>query len=1120
MANTPKGLDEWDILKLDGTSGDWLSYWNVTHSNGALPGSIERIDPLGDNDYRMLGSTLGEGKAYLTIDLEVPGWVSLPDSWTALIKFKLENLPNYFSTLAQAYHPDPASHLSFRVNKDAYRGTGLNIAQSGMAFLGSFDWIQSLSDSAKAIALGADEFYYLYLAHSEISETTFVVLKTPAGTTFREAFTSKENILGLIGLSVLACSFKDEVRVVLDSLYVGTGVFLDWRAPICKIPTDRGYRLDSNTNRNNVTIVDGRESYDILGANLAYNWDLVEAPEESAASYPVIDGYTDPHVDPFTDTVKKPAIGDECDAGDWILYDTGFYKITGTFPGADFITVDTEIFPTGTPNIKFRIIRNFPFLDPFQGACAVALDAPGPYILRLTVDNGVATASEYMHITAREADTRTGETIDASWMWSYFSDIWDRVEDKKPVEEYFNALCQQASSLLVQAWQTEYANNLGTIQPFHSYRWMMLDTGVGETGTTEFVPGYASVSLEWPPGHDISAQTTTIRLHDGKDGYTDIPITFPAGTNTLQKAIEYLTSSLSSYPITAHEHFFNPNNYLYIKSPCLMEIVGGAVFTLNASNLLGYNTCINGTIIGTRTYQLPISAIGLDLNGHFVVIRGEPYKIIRISDIAAAPLRVLHVDRDLPIDLPVGYPTSCWIIPSFFRSNTDYYNELVFSGDTLKLLGYDTDGAESTHTEKVIGVLPDCIGTKSPVPSNTFYESVVIKKAIRTFFYPLDEQVYDIPLIQTKITPTDTATQLIKEGIGYILNRYRDKKCIHLSYYNPPTYSMFNNAYEDNPIAHLTELMFAEEVVIDNKDTMEANFGHMIGLDFDENVTQDAIEYFSAVRGLWFVFSKGRTVENLRKGINIFFALSFAQRDGVIRKIQFYRNSRYGRMIVEDKDNEERTRTYLLNNDAGLAENPRTGASWAVGDEIYKLERISGGAEVKDIVSHPNYYQRFGGFDEEVNPLTAYHRFHVRVSAVTFNQEKYGKFMEFVMKWRPYYLLPFVTIVLNEVDDISVQSSISCNVTLALADTPAGYWVLMFDDFDADGFFYKFDDGYKFDTWIFYPKNVIYADKTYTFAGSLKYDTVLKYDGADGHAWKYDQAYVGVLTVRTTLVAP
>ncbi len=165
--------------------------------------------------------------------------------------------------------------------------------------------------------------------------------------------------------------------------------------------------------------------------------------------------------------------------------------------------------------------------------------------------------------------------------------------------------------------------------------------------------------------------------------------------------------------------------------------------------------------------------------------------------------------------------------------------------------------------------------------------------------------------------------------------------------------------------------LWAEVVFYDNRETLNNNFGVVVGLPrsaFDE--TTASTSYLSAIRGLMFVLFRGPTMTNLRIGGQIFCNLPFAEAQGVVLDVDtnFDPANGISRIAVQDwggaVDSSGRPlmnqnaliRYYTFPSYLGVETNPATGAPLAAGDTVPQFQPLCKGVQIQDYVSDPAWF--------------------------------------------------------------------------------------------------------------------------------------------------------------------
>lgn len=213
--------------------------------------------------------------------------------------------------------------------------------------------------------------------------------------------------------------------------------------------------------------------------------------------------------------------------------------------------------------------------------------------------------------------------------------------------------------------------------------------------------------------------------------------------------------------------------------------------------------------------------------------------------------------------------------------------------------------------------------------------------------------------------------------------------------------------------------LWAEVVFFDNSQTVEDNFGLLVGIkrnDLEEFTT--TVTYRQAVAGVMFALTSGSAVSKIELGIKILLGLPFAEHRGIIRSIEsdFRRDSNgdpiLGRLLIEDVDlNDDprgtvRVYTYPIDTPsklAGVDVNPVTGVSYAIGDIVERLASLAKGVTITDYTTDPVT----SGVTADL--LQQFHTFRVRMNDNVFQIEEFDLVSNFLRKITPSYVTYILT---------------------------------------------------------------------------------------------------------------
>lgn len=797
--------------------------------------------------------------------------------------------------------------------------------------------------------------------------------------------------------------------------------------------------------------VDARDSLDPDGSAVDYRWKLRRAPDTSAATFYADDGSTSA-ANQFDHTDIDATIT----PGDFLLFEGVGYEILIVTPGFN-VTVDGTPFTVGATDVMARIFRSSSINYSNESIATILIDALGQYLIQLEVFDGLAWSDPTdILIDGREWDSILGEAISGEFMWNYLSDVYSAVNEKEYITEFFAGITQVAAANVSKALQVETGVSLRDIQPYFHYRWLQLDNVVKETSFTDqtFTPAYGEVAYQSVAPNPVPAvgDTLQVRVYTGEDVYVDVTHTFDLSSGVIAaNAVAELNALFSSlsYPLTAGLLSHNGNDFYTLKGDVAFEIIGGTadqkMFRVGQTNwLLGdvgqkldralfwiHSTAVTGKLEGWTLRDF-------NLQGHFMVTRGSSYKILSAETEATddLPYQRLVLAQDLPNLNPV-VDFHNWAIPGFFTSQgVEFEDELVYNADLAHLTLAYGNSEEEVET-RVVGVYGNRLGVMTSYPTNPYYDAVLFAKVRRYSYHPVDEKARRIPRLQEIINNPD---EILQENVEYLLDSFRGRSCVIYDYFTTKDWVSGGVVVPISIEDKITEQLWAEQVVVSNKEIVSDNFGVRVYFDQETYEDLDEVEFLSSVRGLWFVFSRGKTIENITRGLYIFFALPIAEQDGTIEQIATDGDSTYGRIYVRDysEDGTGDLRTYLYKKSLGLAYNPQTGLPFGVGDTVEQFTPLVQGIDVKDWIKDPTWPGGFVGanhfMDADFMEVQKYHRFLVEIDSEAYTAEYLDSALRFIEQWRPRYLLPIVVVFHKVEDEIIIEEDILWELDLKFID--------------------------------------------------------------------------------------
>ena len=987
------------------------------------------------------GGVASTDAAVLTINTQVPE--KFTAEWTTF----LTTLPPNFSTL-------DSNHVFFGIFDASGPVVGLFLSRAGITYSGSVHFeaghlvldgpFQPLPGSANIVTEG--DYFTFRVAADFSGRVVYVYITRTAD--LHNIGHQLRFILPALAASSMTLVPPDQTivsvrgtaslpsKISLDDICLGTGLLIPNIMPFA----DAG--IDQALQRCTVAALDGTKSFDPEGAPLAYRWRLVDAPLTSQYVFQSLDGATLPQTvaTGFTDRFYSPSLGVLHDAdpfahGDVLVARGVVYVIDGV--GADlsgfFVRTEGYLVPDSLAGAAFHVLRQRGISGRTTAKPTFYPDASGLYKFDLTVfDGNLFSEPAVTVLNVTESPLARGVIPDLRFLWNYLSDFWRLVEDTERIEVYWSGLAQVAAAELLNLWQIDYSKSLRDIQRTVQRRWLHYDFLMVES-----LPELSSVRAVYSgiESVDIPAEGFDSRV----DLSLDIParslatLSFSGGSNrtaaalkaALQARLNLVDSGIRVALLSSRDGSFR----LRIDAPFAMTVAPSTIASLMPVGLQNGLLEGAGSAMSSRAYKVDRSLENLGLvQGDFLVLAGSAYRIGRIIDDASDPWPFQRVS--LLDDIPVPAPTTWAISGQVTSPSIDFAAGLVAPGDVVTV-----EIIEASSGSLVTVDVP-ALGTSAAASSTLAIDasslgqylvsadhSVFLQSVLRRTYLPLDPLVVDVPYLQEKIDAKNDE-EVLRRNVDFFVERGR-LRFVTGSSPEPDVWQ-----YGKPPAR-----MWAEVTYLDNRPTIEANFGIPAAFTLDDlSVLPSNVDYLSAVRGLWYAFFNGPTLFNLKAGTQILLGLPFAEEAGVIDEIRNDFSSSHGRLLVHDRSNPAIVRSYTYPASLRLEENPATKAPYEVGDTVELFAPLVAGTEVADWVKDPRWflgYLQQGAFYE----VEKFFRFLVRVDSVAFNLSALLFVQSFIRRIKPTYTLPLFVVRASIADtEISTTDAVSYSGTLHLSD--------------------------------------------------------------------------------------
>jgi len=759
------------------------------------------------------------------------------------------------------------------------------------------------------------------------------------------------------------------------------------------------------------------------------------------------------------------------------------------------IAITAELLPDNLSNQAWVICHSATFFSDQTHATPDATpDAAGLYEPQLVVNDGeLDSIPEFALLNVSQTSLTLGEIPDVSFIWRHLSDFWNLLEDKDKIETVWSGFAQAAANILMTVWQIDYNKSLKDIQRVFQRRWLEYNTFLTDDPTTSTIRILrGGILCPWGGPKDVAGLTLEFVFDNGKIE----TVTFigtpgnPLSPEELARQVnEQLGFSTTDTPLANVRNdwilaFDYPNRLLRLTpngtanssfgffSTAYMQNDLRAVDTYTPYEIYSFaytpefrsfppgpqvNIEIHSTFDqgvnndpGLPTYDLSYYGVGPEdvFTGTIIYPPNVPQDRIalRIKDIGLRPVyqRVSPVYLDVvlldpipakyvPVDPAIGRVVIFrdWLIPSVVVSEVnDFTAQLISVGDLARFeVTPIATGVPTIVHCPVVGVAHERLGF-NPAPLLMYYNgkpedfTTTFVGVSRLKNVPVDALVVDIPCLQEVIK--DPQSRLVGNK-DYTITKIAGQNTIQFA---PGTYSI-----GDPP----PDRLWAEITYLDNSPAIEANFGTLVSFTASESTgISESLDYLSAVRGLWYAYFGGPSIENIRVGIHILLGLPFSEEAGIVKDINQNFSAKQGRIFIQDASNPALVRGYYYptTSHLGLAINQETHKTIAVGDKIDQFAPLSTGVEVLDWLNGAEWGSVYGSVFSEVEK---FFRFAIRANVDAFDIANLTFAIDFMLKFKPHYTYPTFIILKNVAtppDTIDVVDELTTTVRKLIVSTP------------------------------------------------------------------------------------
>jgi len=637
----------------------------------------------------------------------------------------------------------------------------------------------------------------------------------------------------------------------------------------------------------------------------------------------------------------------------------------------------------------------------------------GLYIIELVVNDGeLDSIPVEVLLNVFVTDVALGLTPDLSFVWDYISDFWDIVEDKEKIESFWSGFTQLLSGELLALWQHDYSKDILSIQRTFQRQWLNFDPLYDE-------PNYD----ELPAAINNSVDTS---------GYSSTPnVQVPDPTDPVT-----LIDSTTAYDLGALVSGITDANSLVLGGVCyqILRVEDGTTTVVITKEEITTGAdrpkawMIRPTVKSRFSDFTKLGVVAGD-KAIFEIIDSDGDASELSGYVWGAREGVLAFD-DESIAASIADPDVTVRFKSIFRRTNILVDDLVVSIPRLQeVIALDrVEGApDPLHEAKDFQILTTTTLLNQDVTWIEFLEAWFERKdfgfdgeysASNRFSSASADFTSSLGAVDTDLT-------------GFILvtpdGRFRLKKVIsstELELYDASLESgLTDKDWQIREMIDPPDSLWAEITFLDNRPTIEDNFGRLIGFTLDDlEERTDNLDYLSAVQGLWYATWFGRTLENIRIGAQILLGLPFAEVDGTITDIKSPYDSVRDRVILQDVSDGATVRAYYYPTEVGIADNRDTGVPLQVGDVVDQFDPLSKGVQVDDWESIPNWANPYIG-SGDMHEVQKIHTFLVKVSSDVFDLTNLTFLISFLLRIKPRYVYPIFAVVKQLIDNVDVGDS-------------------------------------------------------------------------------------------------
>lgn len=663
------------------------------------------------------------------------------------------------------------------------------------------------------------------------------------------------------------------------------------------------------------------------------------------------------------------------------------------------------------------------------------------FVIGTSTGGGKFLASE---LSTHEAqyDPVYDTDLPVTTIWNLLPDFYRLMDDRDVVESLWTGLAQVMSGELLNLWQVDYAKNLRDVPTMGQRKWVLFDF----VKTEDFVDDPELTTAGLPSRFTHDAANEGLSCMWMSRGGVDRATVELNGAFTEDASVTWsFELSISSIQAggVALVGYQNSSSRNALANALLAGVVGD-----DATADTPYPVILHISPTGSMTYARAGTAISVGTVYRFDCSYTARTGILAVNVVELDAQKVTGVAGETAEDDDEDTYTS------EFRDDSADFDALgIVAGDTLTFAG-------STYTlASVSGALLTTSVANMPAGASGLSYEIRGEDTVLSLSLDLPNEASDasftvdlfgVCTLDTRIAPTDFAAASVlnrKRTIGAISTwSYMDPttevtilKCPRLQdavvdatayLYEGTDYSIEDSTFQFQEPP--TRSYWAEYAAFD-EEYIKSNFGSNVGL---EETSSDS--YKAKVRGLYYSYYRGPTVNAIRTGVHILVGLPIADAAGTVESINPTYSGDYGQIVVDGTG-------YLY---------PRSvGTSLQVGDSVEMFQPLSDGVEVQDYVNTPRWWTTIS--DPELSgtmkEYRKYHSFAIVLNMDAFDLSTLTEAAAFVDTVKPTWKDPYFIVYKELADELDVVDDLEFTAILNLWDVACEGVLVRYDSADYEG---------------------------------------------------------------------